>query len=131
MYRSDNSPGVYENAREEVDVYVQDIVEEAAQSVKELSRVRGQPWAKKLANILLAMVKFILLLAFASVMMALSIFLFLLVIKDHTLGKLGLLIAPAILLATLYACCLVFLLAPVFRIRSAIKALFKTRDCIC
>lgn len=131
MHRSAESPGVYENAREEQEVYVRDIVEEAAESLNELTKVRGQPWSKKLTNILLAVLRFLLLLAFASVIMALSVSLILMVIGEPPLSKSGLLIVPAMLLASLYACCLVFLLAPVFRIRSAIMMLLKTRDNIC
>lgn len=131
MHRNSNSPSDYENARQEQEVYVQDINEEAAQSLNNLSKVRGQPWAKKLVNILLAVLKFLLLLVFASAILALSGFIILTITRTPPESRLELLVVPAMLLASLYVCCLVFLLAPVFRIRSAIISLIKTRDDIC
>lgn len=106
---------------ENQEVYVRDIVEEATSANKLAIEVRTKPWQQNIFKIAKHLAKFFALLVFSSAILACSLYLFLFFL---TVGERlrVVLITCAMIIASCYMCCLVFLLLPIFRVKSAIMA---------
>lgn len=103
------------------EVYVRDIVEEAI-SVSEPIQIRGQSWTHRLKVWILKVCKFFTLLAFCSAVLFASMLLFREFLSEGRPDNVkALYLVAALITVSFHSCCLVFFLAPIFRMKRIIK----------